>query len=398
VSTAGTTRKKSPSGTHAAVTGGTTAGVTEDVKWMTRALEEGKKGHPSPNPHVGSVVVLNGEIVGAAHHERAGEDHAEVAAMKLAGDKAKGATLYVTLEPCNHHGRTPPCTEAILSAKIARVVTGVRDPNPHVDGGGLEKLRERGVEVTTGVCEEQAKKLIAPWTKFVTQSLPYLSLKLAISLDGRIATRTGASKWLTGSDARARVHALRSMHDAVAIGIGTAIMDDPRLTVRDAPGPSPMRIVFDTKLRLPAKSRLVETAREVPTLVICNADAPVSNEEDLVAHGVEVLRAPSSAEGRIDVTDALHLLAARGIVTMMVEGGAELAGSLLAARLADELHAFIAPTLLGPRGRPGAVDWAGPDKPQDAPRIANPVWELCGTDAHVFGPLSYPERAYAEPA
>ncbi len=398
MSTAGTTRKKSPSGTHAAVTGGTTAGVTEDVKWMTRALEEGKKGHPSPNPHVGSVVVLNGEIVGAAHHERAGEDHAEVAAMKLAGDKAKGATLYVTLEPCNHHGRTPPCTEAILSAKIARVVTGVRDPNPHVDGGGLEKLRERGVEVTTGVCEEQAKKLIAPWTKFVTQSLPYLSLKLAISLDGRIATRTGASKWLTGSDARARVHALRSMHDAVAIGIGTAIMDDPRLTVRDAPGPSPMRIVFDTKLRLPAKSRLVETAREVPTLVICNADAPVSNEEDLVAHGVEVLRAPSSAEGRIDVTDALHLLAARGIVTMMVEGGAELAGSLLAARLADELHAFIAPTLLGPRGRPGAVDWAGPDKPQDAPRIANPVWELCGTDAHVFGPLSYPERAYAEPA
>jgi diaminohydroxyphosphoribosylaminopyrimidine deaminase/5-amino-6-(5-phosphoribosylamino)uracil reductase len=257
-------------------------------------------------------------------------------------------------------------------------------------------LREAGIEITSGVCEEQARKLIAPWTKFVTQSLPYLSLKLALSLDGRIATRTGASKWLTGSDARARVHALRSMHDAVAIGIGTAIMDDPRLTVRDAPGPSPLRVVFDTKLRLPAKSRLVETAREVPTLVICNADAPVSNEEDLVAHGVEVVRAPSSAEGRIDVTGALHLLAARGIVTLMVEGGAELAGSLLAARLADELHAFIAPTLLGPRGRPGAVDWAGPDKPQDAPRIANPTWELCGTDAHVFGPISYPERSHPE--
>jgi diaminohydroxyphosphoribosylaminopyrimidine deaminase/5-amino-6-(5-phosphoribosylamino)uracil reductase len=395
VSTAGVTRKKS--GSHAAVTGApATTGATDDVKWMTRALEEGKKGHPSPNPHVGSVVVANGELVASAHHDRAGEDHAEVAALKLAGDKAKGATLYVTLEPCNHHGRTPPCTDAILAAKIARVVTGVRDPNPHVDGGGLEKLREAGIEVTTGVCEEAARKLIAPWTKFVTQSLPYLSLKLALSLDGRIATRTGASKWLTGSDARARVHALRSMHDAVAIGIGTAIMDDPRLTVRDAPGPSPLRIVFDTKLRLPAKSRLVESAREVPTLVICNADAPVSNEEDLVAHGVEVLRAPSSAEGRIDVTGALHLLAARGIVTMMVEGGAELAGSLLAARLADELHAFIAPTLLGPRGRPGAVDWAGPDKPQDAPRIANPVWELCGTDAHVFGPLSYPERAHPE--
>ncbi len=385
MSAAGPTRKRS--GTLA-------ASKAEDVdsKWMKKALEEGKKGHPSPNPHVGSIVVANGELVAAGHHERAGEDHAEITAIKAAGLKAAGATLYVTLEPCNHHGRTPPCTEAILAAKIARVIVGCRDPNPHVDGGGIDKLREAGVEVKVGVCEEEARKLIAPWTKFVTLGLPYLSLKLALSLDGRIATRTGASKWVTGSDARARVHALRAMHDAVAVGIGTAIADDPRLTVRDAPGPSPLRVVFDTKLRLPQNARLVQTAREVATLVICNADAPVTAEEELVTHGVEVVRAPSSAEGRIDVSAALHLLAERGIVTLMVEGGAELAGSLLAARLADELHAFIAPTLLGPRGRPGAVDWAGPDKPADAPRISNPQWELCGTDAHVFGPLSYPEK------
>ena len=363
-----------------------------DSKWMKKALEEGTKGHPSPNPHVGSIVVTSGELVASGHHERAGEDHAEVTALKAAGIKATGGTLYVTLEPCNHHGRTPPCTDAIIAAKLARVVVGCRDPNPHVDGGGIDKLREAGIDVKVGVCEEEARKLIAPWTKFVTLGLPYLSLKLALSLDGRIATRTGASKWVTGADARARVHALRAMHDAVAVGIGTAIADDPRLTVRDAPGPSPLRVVFDTKLRLPQSARLVQSAREVPTLVICNADAPVSAEEELVSHGVEVVRAPSSAEGRIDVTAALHLLAERGIVTMMVEGGAELAGSLLAARLADELHAFIAPTLLGPRGRPGAVDWAGPDKPADAPRIANPKWELCGTDAHVFGPLSYPEK------
>ena len=363
-----------------------------DSKWMKKALEEGRKGHPSPNPHVGSILVANGELVASGHHERAGEDHAEVAALKAAGIKATGGTLYVTLEPCNHHGRTPPCTDAIIAAKLARVVVGCRDPNPHVDGGGIDKLREAGVDVKVGVCEEEARKLIAPWTKFVTLGLPYLSLKLALSLDGRIATRTGASKWVTGSDARARVHALRAMHDAVAVGIGTAIADDPRLTVRDAPGPSPLRVVFDTKLRLPQSARLVQSAREVPTLVICNADAPVSAEEELVSHGVEVVRAPSSAEGRIDVGAALHLLAERGIVTLMVEGGAELAGSLLASRLADELHAFIAPTLLGPRGRPGAVDWAGPDKPADAPRIANPKWELCGTDAHVFGPLLYPEK------
>ncbi|HEX7663879.1 MAG TPA: bifunctional diaminohydroxyphosphoribosylaminopyrimidine deaminase/5-amino-6-(5-phosphoribosylamino)uracil reductase RibD, partial [Polyangiaceae bacterium] len=211
-----TTRKRTAS--HASI-----PTPTDDTGWMKKALEEGKKGHPSPNPHVGSVVVLNGELVGVGHHERAGEDHAEIVALKLAGEKAKGGTLYVSLEPCNHHGRTPPCTDAIIAAKIAKVVIGCRDPNPHVDGGGLEKLKNAGIEVVTGVAEEDARKLIAPWTKFVTQSLPFISLKLALSLDGRIATRTGASKWVTGPDARARVHALRAQHDAIAIGIGTAI-------------------------------------------------------------------------------------------------------------------------------------------------------------------------------
>ncbi len=362
-----------------------------DAAHMKRALEVAKGGRPSPNPHVGAVVVKDGKIVGEGHHERAGNDHAEVVAIRAAGANAKGATLYVSLEPCNHFGRTPPCTEEILRAGIVRVVVGCRDPNPHVDGGGLEKLTKKNVAVTAGVLEAEATKLIAPWTKHVTQGLPYVSLKLALSLDGRIATRTGASKWVTGPDARARVHALRSEHDAVAIGIGTALSDDPRLTVRDAAGDSPLRVVFDTKLRLPVQSRLVASAAEVPLVVIASADSPTANEEDLVSRGVEVLRAPSSTEGRIDVAAALRLLAARGIVSLMVEGGAELAGSFLAAHLADELHAFIAPILLGPRGRPGAVDWAGPDMPANAPRIIEPTWEVCGEDAHVFGRIAYPE-------
>ena len=364
----------------------------DDEKWMTKALEQGRGGRPSPNPHVGAVVVANGELVGEAHHERAGEDHAEVLALRMAGKKAKGGSLYVTLEPCNHVGRTPPCTDAVIASKVARVVIGCRDPNPHVAGGGIEKLRAAGIEVVSGVREADAKGLIAPWSKFVTRGLPYLSLKLALSLDGRIATRSGASKWVTGPEARARVHALRAAHDAVAIGIGTALTDDPRLTVRDSPGASPLRVVFDTKLRLPPHSRLVETAPDVPTLVLCSVDAPASNEEALVTRGVEVLRAPSSAEGRIDPQAALRLLAARGVVTVMVEGGAELAGSMLAGRLCDELHAFLAPILLGPRGRPGAVDWAGPDTPTDAPRIANPRWELVGSDAYVHGIVQFPER------
>jgi len=359
---------------------------------MRLALERGVRGSPSPNPHVGALVVKSGQAVGAGHHERAGEIHAEVAALREAGDDARGATLYVTLEPCNHLGRTPPCTGALLAAKIARVVVGCRDPNPHVEGGGIERLRDVGVQVDIGCREPEAQRLIAPWSKFVTSGVPYVTLKLALSLDGRIASRTGASKWVTGPEARARVHLLRSQQDAVLIGIGTALADDPRLTVRDAPGHSPLRVIFDTKLRLPVASRLVQSAREAPTWVVCTTDAPSSNEGALVERGVEVLRAPASAEGRIDPVAALKMLATRGIVTVMVEGGAELAGSLLAAVAVDELHCFVAPILLGPRGRPGAVDWAGPATPAEAPCIADPQWEVCGVDAHVWGSLKYPPR------
>lgn len=364
---------------------------SDDERWMDLALVHAKNGRPSPNPHVGAVIVKDGELVATGHHERAGSDHAEIAAIRAAGVKAAGATLYVTLEPCNHVGRTEPCTDAIIGSKLARVVVGCRDPNPHVEGQGIEKLRTAGIEVVLGVREQIARGVIAPWTKHITTGLPYVSLKLALSLDGRIATRSGNSKWITGPDARAKVHLLRARCDGCAIGIGTAIADDPRLTVRDAPGDSPVRVVLDTKLRLPHELRLVQTAREVPTLVICGQDAPPEAEEALVALGVEVIRAPTSSEGRIDATLALRLIAQRGIVTLLVEGGAELSGSLLAGRLADELHCFIAPLLLGPRGRPGAVDWAGPDTPQQAPRIASPFWELVGEDAYVHGPIVYPE-------
>lgn len=363
----------------------------EDDKWMGVALERGALGTPSPNPHVGAAIVKNGQLVGVGHHERAGEDHAEVVALKEAGARATGATLYVTLEPCNHVGRTPACTDPIVSAHVARVVIGCRDPNPNVAGGGVEKLTEAGVAVDVGCREAEARRLIAPWTKFVTTGMPYVTLKLGLSLDGRIASRTGASKWVTGPEARARVHLLRAQHDAVVIGIGTALADDPRLTVRDAPGQSPLRVVFDTKLRLPLAGRLVQTAREVPTWVVCTIDAPSSAEEQLIERGVEVLRAPSSAEGRIDPMAALRLLGSRGIVAAMIEGGAELAGSVLAGAVVDELHAFIAPILLGPRGRPGAVDWAGPATPAEAPGIVDPQWEVCGVDAHVWGSLRYPQ-------
>ncbi len=234
---------------------------------MDLAIQRGNLGNPSPNPHVGAVVVSGGQVVGVGHHERAGEDHAEIAALREAGPAANRATLYGTLEPCNHTGRTPPCTDAILKAKVARVVVGAHDPNPNVEGGGIDKLREAGVTVDVGCREAECARLIWPWAKFVTTGIPSVVLKLALSLDGRIASRTGSSKWVTGPEARARVHLLRARHDAVMIGIGTALADDPRLTVRDAPGDNPVRVVLDTRLRIPPASRLVQTAREVPTWV-----------------------------------------------------------------------------------------------------------------------------------
>jgi diaminohydroxyphosphoribosylaminopyrimidine deaminase/5-amino-6-(5-phosphoribosylamino)uracil reductase len=363
-----------------------------DTQMMALALADGEKGHPSPNPHVGAVVARGKEVLATSHHERAGEDHAEMRAIRQAGAKAAGATLYVTLEPCNHDGRTPPCVDAILESKIAKVVIGCIDPNPHVRGGGAERLREAGVEVKVGVSEKEARALIAPWAKCVTTGLPHVSLKLALSLDGRIATRTGASKWVTGPEARAKVHELRSRMDAVAVGIGTVVADDPRLTVREIQAPSPVRVVFDTKLRIPSGARLVTTAREVPTWIVTSLEASPAVAQTLSDQGVEILRAPPSAEGRIDVTAALRALAQRGVVSLMVEGGAELAGSVLAARLADELHVFVSPILLGPRGRPGAVDWAGPDTPSEAPRVVDAHWERCGKDAYVFGPLAFPPK------
>ncbi len=364
-----------------------------DETWMGRALEVARKGRPSPNPHVGAVVVQGDEVVGVGHHERAGQEHAELIALREAGAKAEGATLYVTLEPCNHTGRTPPCTDAIAAAKIRRVVIGATDPNPHVTGGGVARLKELGIAVQVGVQEAAARDLIRSWSKYVTVGLPYVSLKLALSIDGRIATKSGASRWVTGKLARAKVHALRAKSDAIAVGIGTVLADDPRLTVRDTQGQNPTRIVFDTKLRTPVSSALVVGARETPTWIV-TGDTPESRHgaEELEAKGIRILFAPVSTEGRVELRSALETLAAQGIVTLMVEGGAELAGSFLAAELADELHAFLAPVLFGPRGRPGAVDWAGPATPEVAPRIAKPIWELCGEDAYVHGALSYPDR------
>lgn len=364
------------------------------TEWMAEAVEIGHHGDPSPNPHVGCVIVKDDHVVATGFHASAGERHAEIVALDQAGERARGATLYVTLEPCNHFGKTPPCTDAIIKAGIKRVVAGCADPNPHVAGGAVEKLRAAGIEVTTGVLSGPSKALIRPWRKYITQGMAYLTLKLAISLDGRIATKTGASKWITSPESRARGHRLRATHDAVLVGVSTILADDPQLTVREGVlgGRSPVRVIVDSNLRIPLSSIVVATANEVPTCVITTPTSSAKAEEALTERGVNVVRVTANTQGRCDMRAALRALAQREVVSVLCEGGAELAGSLLADQLAEELHFFIAPILLGPRGRPCAVDWGGPDDPSGAPRLLRPKWELSGTDAYLTGRVRYPSK------
>jgi diaminohydroxyphosphoribosylaminopyrimidine deaminase/5-amino-6-(5-phosphoribosylamino)uracil reductase len=323
-----------------------------DTRYMRRALELAEQGwgQTAPNPMVGAVVVRDGEIVGEGFHARYGEAHAEVNALSAAGDRARGATLYVSLEPCAHVGKTPPCTGAIIAAGIARVVAAVRDRSP-LARGGVEALRAAGIAVDVGVERERALELNAPFFNAHASDRPWVTLKLAISADGAIADLTGAQRWITGVESRAEVHRMRADADAVAVGVGTVLGDDPSLTVRDAPPPrlAPRRVVFDSRLRTPMAANVVRTALETPTIFVASPDAPAERRTALERAGAEVLVAAG-------LVDALTSLRRRDIRSLFCEGGARLAGSLLAARLVDRLAIFQSPMLIGPN-RLGAFDF-----------------------------------------
>lgn len=325
--------------------------MNDDATFMRRALRLGRRGlgRTSPNPSVGAIVVQGRRVVGRGYHRKAGAPHAEVEALREAGSRARGATLYVTLEPCNHQGRTPPCTDAILDAGIRTIVVGVRDPNPSVTGRGIEKLRRRGIAVRAGVEEEACAELVAAFRKRVETGLPLVTLKLAASLDGRIATRTGESRWISGPGARRFVHRLRNETDAVMVGAQTIIDDDPLLTCRLPGGHDPLRVIVDGRLRIPLRAKVLTNGAAPGTLVATVIRKP-RIIESIRRQGATAWVLPGK-EGLLSLRRLLRMLGKRGMSSVLIEGGAILAAHALRERVVDRLVLFYGPRLIGGDGR-----------------------------------------------
>jgi len=330
--------------------------MNDDLLHMRAALALARRGlgNAWPNPAVGCVLVKDGRVIGRGWTQPGGRPHAETEALRRAGDAARGATAYVTLEPCSHHGRTPPCCEALAEAGITRVVMAMRDPDSRVNGRGLAMLRGAGIAVEEGLLEAEARALNAGFFRRIQAGMPVVTLKLASTLDGRIATATGESRWITGEAARREVHALRARHDAILVGSGTVLADDPDLTCR-VPGMErvPMlRVVADARLRIPPSARLVQSAGAAPVLVITAPGHPPAAQAPFIAAGADIITAPAHAAGGLDLPSLLRALGRRGVTRVLAEGGAGLAAALLRQGLVDRLVWFHAPAVMGGDGHP----------------------------------------------
>lgn len=326
----------------------------DDRRMMAFALRLAERGRTAPNPHVGAVIVRDGQVLATGYHHRAGEPHAEIDALEKLGGRAEGATLYVTLEPCNHHGRTGPCSEAVLAAGIRRVVIGCEDRVPG-HGGGIARLCDAGVEVEVGVRREEAEALVADFHKRALSGLPHVTLKAAVTLDGRMATQRGDSRWITGEPARKHAHRMRDRCDAVMVGVGTVLADDPELTVRHVKGRDPTRVVLDGALVTPESARILNVTSTAPTWIFHGPGVDGARREALLARGAQLFEVPRGDEG-LDLRAVLHILAEREVVRVLVEGGPTLHGSLLDAHLVDRVAVFVAPRILNdPTALPLAI-------------------------------------------
>jgi diaminohydroxyphosphoribosylaminopyrimidine deaminase/5-amino-6-(5-phosphoribosylamino)uracil reductase len=365
--------------------------IPREEHYMKIALSLAKRGRGkvSPNPLVGAVLVKNGQIIGKGFHQRAGRPHAEVNALKDAGNKAIGADLYINLEPCCHYGKTPPCTDALIAHRIRRVFVGMVDPNPLVSGKGIKRLVNAGIQVTTGILEGEARKLNEVFIKYTTEKMPFVIMKVASTLDGKIATRDGDARWITGEKARTFVHQLRNEVDAILVGIGTVKRDDPQLTTRlpHGRGRDPHRIILDTHLTIPLSSKLLHLDSQVRTIIATAAQHASSGKaRKLEGLGATILTVPT-LRGRINLKALLKKLGTRDITSVMVEGGRETITSFLEQGLVDKLYLFYAPKIIMGKEAVGITGGPGKALIQEAIRVNDVTVRRMGDDILIEGYL-----------
>ncbi|UQZ81991.1 Riboflavin biosynthesis protein RibD [Paenibacillus konkukensis] len=369
--------------------------LLNDEYYMKLALQlaEGAAGQTGINPAVGCVLVKNGRIVGMGAHLKRGTPHAEIHALQMAGPEAEGSTAYVTLEPCSHYGKTPPCSDRLIKEKVKRVVVGCTDPNPVVAGTGIERLRQHGLEVTTGVLQEEACRLNEAFNKYIRTQQPFVTLKTASTLDGKIASRSGDSKWITNAESRAYVHTLRHRHQAIMVGIGTVLSDDPLLTTRlDVPALNPTRLIVDSGLRLPLGAKVVRD-RSAQTIVLTTERADETKRRQLEQAGVLVWAA--GAGPRVDLKRAMTLVGEHEISSVLLEGGGRLNGSMLEQGLIDKLLLFFAPKIIGGKDASGNFEFEGFERMQDAVRLERMTVRQFGEDVCIAGYPNYEKRGGA---
>jgi diaminohydroxyphosphoribosylaminopyrimidine deaminase/5-amino-6-(5-phosphoribosylamino)uracil reductase len=361
----------------------------DDKRYLRMACRLAAKaaGRTSPNPMVGAVLVRAGEIVGSGYHKLAGSDHAEIAALKRAGGRAKGATLYINLEPCSHHGRTPPCAAALIRAGIKEVVAGMRDPNPLVSGRGFAQLRRAGIRVRVGTLERECQILNEPFITYITRRLPLVTLKLAASLDGKIAAASGDARWISDSVSRSAVHRLRNRVDAVLVGADTVLTDDPQLTCRVRGGRNPWRIILDGRLRIPLSAKFLRQPHTEKNIVVTSDRAPKRKLRVLEARGVQVWRFPMR-KGEISWKTFLRRLAELGVLSILVEGGANVAASALRQRAVDKIMVFYAPKIFGGDGRV-MIDSLGIQRVSEGLGVDRLDVQKSGADVLVTGYITY---------
>ncbi len=358
-----------------------------DLKYMELAISLAKKGEGfvNPNPKVGSVIVKDGEIIGEGYHKKYGDFHAEVNAINSTNTSCEGATIYVTLEPCHHYGKTPPCVDAIIREKFSRVVIGMMDPNPKVAGQSIEKLKKHGIEVLVGVLEEECKNLNKGFIKVMTKKTPYVVMKTAMTLDGKIATKTGESKWITGEESRKYVHNLRHSLQGIMVGINTVIKDDPMLTARrDEKTIQPIRIIVDSSGRIPLTSKIVKSANEYRTILVTTNKIDKNKEEELINKKLEVLKI-SIIDERINIKEMMKALCELSINSILLEGGGTLNDSMLKANAVDEVISFISPKIFGGKDAITPVSGNGISSIDEAYKLENMEVEQIGDDICIRG-------------